>query len=343
MRSASPPFFRLRSLFPILGCALFWACRSPENALRFSDALASDALARSEYPGVPADAAGRDHAGSGPARPGRPARSAAASRFQYAGPLSEGLAPVQIDSRWGYADARGELVIPAVYDWAGPFREGRAAVAAAGEYRFIDAAGDTVGTLAFSDARALSGGRAAVRFGDAGEGAWGFIDRGGRLAIPPVFADVPRGFSGGYAVVTVGSEGGRSFGFIDTSGGFAMDSLFDAAGDFSAGLAPVARGRMSGGRFRGAWSYVDTAGTRAFPGEWAWAGSFEGDRALVRGFDGEFAFIDRHGAPAGRVPGGLLPAETRNGGIVTYTLRRTGTAGRWARRASAPPPSAQNP
>jgi hypothetical protein len=250
---------------------------------------------------------------------------------------------VQAGSRWGYADARGELVIPAAYDWAGPFREGRAAVAVAGEYRFIDSAGDSVGSLAFSDARAFAGGRAAVRFGNAEEGAWGFIDRRGRLAIPPLFADVPRGFSGGYAVVTVGAEGGRSFGFIDTTGGFAMDSLFDAAGDFSAGIAPVARGRMSGGRFRGAWSYVDTAGARAFPGEWEWAGSFAGDRALVRGFDGAFAFIDRRGAPVGAVPGDLRPAESWNGGIVTYTLRKPGVAGRWARQAPGRPPAAQNP
>jgi hypothetical protein len=122
--------------------------------------------------------------------------------------------------------------------------------------------------------------------------------------------------------VTVAREGGTSQGFIDPSGGFIMDSLFDAAGDFSEGLAPVGRGEIVRDRFRGAWWYVDTAGARAFPGEWEWAGSFAGGRALVRGFDGAFALIDRAGAVAGPVPDSLRPEPLRTGGIVSYKLRR---------------------
>lgn len=327
-------FRRWPGLLVLLGSAGFWECRSPDHPLRFSEAMGDSVRTASGNPSPAGRAAfpepvGELSEGLASFRQGgaygymdAAGRVAVTARFQHAGAFSAGRAPVLDGTRWGYCDASGEMIIPAAYDWAGPFREGRAAVATAGAHRFIDTAGDTVGSFTFSDARPFSGGLAAVRFGNAEEGAWGFIDLQGRLAIPPIFADVPRGFSEGYAAVTVAGEGGHRFGFIDSSGGFAMDSLFDAAGDFSGGVAPVGRGETSGGRFRGAWSYVDTSGARAFPGEWEWAGSFAGDRALVRGFDGAFALIDRKGAIAGRVPDSLRPEARWSGGIVTYTLRR---------------------
>ena len=113
-------------------------------------------------------------------------------------------------------------------------------------------------------------------------------------------------------------------GFIDSPGGFAMDSLFDAAGDFSEGVAPVARI----GRDRGdaAWHYVDATGSRALPGEWAWAGSFRGSRALVRGHGGSFHLIDRAGAVIGRIPDSARPMEERRGGVVTYVLPKPAEA-----------------
>lgn len=242
-------------------------------------------------------------------------------------PFSEGLAPVLRDSKWGYLDTSGRMAILPSFDWAGPFREGLALVADSGGYRFIDTRGDSLGGSSYSDARPFSEGMAAVRFGNAEDGAWGFIDRKGQLAIPPLFADVPTGFSEGFAAVLVGGEGGGRAGFIDTSGGFAMDSLFDAAGDFSGGVAPVARGQIIGGRFQGTWSYADRSGRRAFPGDFAWGGSFEKGKALVKRFDGGFNLIDRNGNVTRGGEGILRPVAAMRGGIVTYTIRiGTGSA-----------------
>lgn len=252
-------------------------------------------------------------------------RLAVEPRFEHAEAFSGGRAAVLVGSKWGYIDPSGKEAIPPGYDWAAPFREGRAAVAQGGVYRFIDTAGDSVGRLVFADVRPFSSGLAAVRFGDAEAGAWGFIDARGRLAIPPLFADVPRGFSEGYAAVTVGREDGRRMGFIDSSGGFAMDSLFDLAGDFSEGVAPVA-GNGSGRGAAGPWRFVDPTGARAFPGDWAWAGPFREGRAPVRGREGGLFLIDRAGIVVARLPDSAGTGATL-GGRVTYRLPRPGANG----------------
>jgi hypothetical protein len=252
---------------------------------------------------------------------------AVSPRFDHAGPFSGGRAPVLVEGLWGYTDRSGLIAIEPAFGWAGPFSEGRAAVSRDGVQRFIDTAGDSVGTLVFSETRAFSGGFAAVRFGEGEDAACGFVDTLGRLAIPPHFADVPRGFSEGYAAVTVGGEAGRRMGYIDSSGGFAMDSLFDAAGDFSGGLAPVARGELGAGRFRGTWHYIGRDGSRAFPGDFDWAGPFHGDRALVRTSEGAFAYIDRAGGIAERLHDSLVSGPRRQGWMVTYEVRNARVMG----------------
>jgi hypothetical protein len=248
-------------------------------------------------------------------------RTAVTPRFDHAGPFSGGRAPVLVDGLWGYASRDGALAIAPAFDWAGAFSEGRAAVSRDGAYRFIDTAGDSLGHSVFSEARPFSGGLAAVRFGHGEDAAWGFVDLRGRLAIPPLFPEAPRGFREGYAAVAVGSDAGRRMGYIDSSGGFAMDSLFEAAGDFSGGLAPVGRGEIAAGRFVGTWHYIDRAGKPAFPGRFAWAGAFEGDYALAKGLDGGFLRIDRRGMEAGKVPDSLVAGPRRQGFTVTYELR----------------------
>lgn len=352
------PFLPVPGRLPVLGAALLAACEPPPRPLRFSEAMAraSAAVPPGGKAGMDGDSgtiqAGPFSEGLAPAlRDGKygyidtSGREAVTPRFDHAGPFSEGLAPVLLEGRWGYADPAGNLAIPAIYDWAGAFTEGRAAVASEGVYRFIDKAGDSVGASTYSGARGFSGGLAAVRYGQGEEAAWGFIDREGRLAIPPLFADVPRGFSEGYAAVTVGGEGGPRMGYIDTSGGFVMDSLFDAAGDFSDGLAPVARGEASAAGFQGTWRYVDSTGARAIRGNFAWAGPFRGGRALARRPDGAFVLLDRSGAEAETLPDSLVQARRTALG-VTYELRNTrwdGGSGDGLARSQIPPNPRANP
>lgn len=322
------------------------ACLRPMEPHRFSTAMSKESAAPADGPapiaGKAEDPAPEFSEGLAAVRVGgfygfrdTAGRMAVEPRFDHAGPFSGGRAAVLIRTKWGYIGRDGREAIPPAFDWAGTFSEGRAAVAEAGAYRYIDTAGDSVGRLAFADARPFSEGLAAVRFGDAEDGAWGFIDGQGHLAIPPLFADVPRGFSGGYAAVTIGREGGRRAGFIDTSGGFAMDSLFDAAGDFSEGVAPVARGGGDLGGGAATWHYVDATGSRALPGEWAWAGSFRDGRALVRAQGGGFLLIDRAGAAIARLPDSARLTGTRRGSLVTYGLPKPAPAGDGHREESS--------
>ncbi|MDB5105597.1 MAG: Leptospira [Fibrobacteres bacterium] len=245
-----------------------------------------------------------------------------AAAFDYAGGFSGGRAPVLLGGKWGYLDATGRMAIPAVYDWSGNFREGLAPVSSGGEYGFIDSNGAFAGPLRFSDARPYSGGYAAVRIGDEENGAWGFVDRAGRLAIPPLFNDVPGGFSEGFAVVRMENERPFRSGYVDSSGGFAFDTLYDAAGDFREGLAPVGRGEWRGNRFQGSWGYVDTTGRPVIGITFAEAGPFQRGKALVRLQDGSYARIGRDGRvlDAFREDLEILPGSS--GGMLTYMLHK---------------------
>ncbi len=307
-------------------------------------------------------------------------------RFDWAGDFSEGLAPVEVEGRfgfidtlgtiriptgyefagefscnrgpalqggkWGYLDVTGRMIVPAAYDWAGPFREGLAVVAIDSQYAVIDTNGDFAGPLRFSDAHGYSGGYAAVRIGEDENAAWGFVDRQGRLAIPPLFNDVPEGFSEGLAVVRMENERPYRSGYIDSSGGFAIDTLYDAAGPFHEGLAPVGRGDWRGNRFHGAWGYVDTTGRLVTSLTFAEAGAFQDGKALVRLLSGGGnALIDRRGrvlksfradAELGTGPAGsMVPyklhdlyglVDPGNGRCVTAAYAEAGSLNQgWAR------------
>lgn len=243
-----------------------------------------------------------------------------APEFDYAGGFSENRAPVLIGGKWGYLDVTGRVAIPPVFDFAGAFAEGLALVATEAGYGFIDSAGAPVGDMQYSDARPFSEGLAAVRVGFDDYSAWGFVDRRGDLAIPPLFTDVPGGFSEGYAVVRTESEMPYRSGFIDSSGGFAIDTLYDAAGDFHEGLAPVGRGEWRGNRFQGTWGYVDGTGRLATPLAYAWAGAFREGKALVRLAAGGYAWIGRDGRVLRAFREDLEVVRQEEGDLVTYKL-----------------------
>ena len=42
--------------------------------------------------------------------------------------FQEGLAPVELNGKWGFIDKTGKLIVPPMYDEAWPFQEGLAKV-----------------------------------------------------------------------------------------------------------------------------------------------------------------------------------------------------------------------
>ena len=66
------------------------------------------------------------------------------ARFDMADAFSEGLALVREDGRFGYINTRGSFAIPAQYRHAFPFRDGFAAVRNGGQWLLLDRFGHTV-------------------------------------------------------------------------------------------------------------------------------------------------------------------------------------------------------
>lgn len=311
---------------------LITACRPLPSGLRFSDAMPRTAFAATapiapDKPRLTFASAGDFNEGLAPVETGgkfgyidTTGAFRIPPRFAFAGVFSGNRAPVLLDGRWGYTDVSGRMAISAVYRWAGAFREGLAPVADSAGYAYIDTNGSLIGDDRYDDARSYSGGLAAVKTGGEEDGAWGFIDRKGRAAIPGLFAGVAEGFSGGLAAVRVGTESGYRIGYVDGSGGFAIDTLYDAAEGFSEGLAAVGRGRRGAGRFSGAWGYVDSTGRLALPLRYSRAYPFRKGRALVHFPGGGWAFIGRDGAILLAFPRRMEIGDDTGSGLTSYKL-----------------------
>src|SRR4051812_45398264 len=74
-------------------------------------------------------------------------RTLSPDRYDEVGAWSDGLAPVRIGSKWGYAGRRGPLAIRARFDAARPFHEGYASVRIGSGRYMIDTLGTIVSTL----------------------------------------------------------------------------------------------------------------------------------------------------------------------------------------------------
>lgn len=114
------------------------------------------------------------------------------------------------------------------------------------------------------------------------DGAWGFINQDGKLAIAPEFDDVTQ-FSEGLA----GAKRGEEWGFIDKTGQWIVPPKFSSILTFSGGLAAV--------KLNYKWGYIDKTGQWAIEPQYAEAGSFVGESAVVEeGYLREL-LIGRHG------------------------------------------------
>ena len=190
---------------------------------------------------------------------------------------------------WGFIDPDGKFVIEPKYDWALPFSDGVAAVYTRDQrVEYVDRTGKTVCVVQGpagkplaaegmgipwrghkEEAREFHEGLAPFRVGAhevhrnfEGEawrlhgfyyegGKWGFIDKTGKVVIPPQF-DGTMVFTEGLAAVVIRTEtrtpnpnGGEDirtiskWGYINPTGEMVIQPQFDSAGTFKNGLAQV--------------------------------------------------------------------------------------------------------
>ncbi len=146
--------------------------------------------------------------------------------------FSEGLVPVEINGKSGFMDQTGRLVIEAQFEDADDFSEGLAPVKVRGD--------ETTWCP-----REESGSRKGFTM------KWGYIDKTGKMVIPPQF-ETAYGFSEGLAAINSCDE---AF-FIDKKGTKVVLGDFRYASSFAGGLSRVSV-MTKGGLL---WGYADRSG-----------------------------------------------------------------------------------
>lgn len=137
-------------------------------------------------------------------------------KYDIARPFSEGLALVKFEGRFQFINAKDEVVLELAHaKRVKSFRNGLAMVyeeppGSFGKAYYIDQAGTVVIEAGFRWGIGFSDGLAAVLINN----NWGFVDRSGRVVIPPKFSEFRTTFSDGLAPV----REENSIGYINKKG-----------------------------------------------------------------------------------------------------------------------------
>ena len=168
----------------------------------------------------------------------------------------------EVEQKYGYIDTSGKMVIPSQFESAEEFSEGLAGVAWAG----TNMASFLVGVSSTGPARLLCLPRLSIwkflrwlgpsKVGQVNK--WGYVDKTGKMVIPPQF-DWGGKFSEGLAVV----KWGKNVGYIDKTGKMVISPQFDGGGSFNEGLAAV--------KLKEKWGFIDKTGKLAIPLQFDWA------------------------------------------------------------------------
>lgn len=195
----------------------------------------------------------------------------------------EATSGAKYESKFGFMDKTGEIVIPCVYDDIDGvfynFSGGLAAVRLDGKWGFIDKTGKEVIPFQYDYAMAFSDGLAAVLKND----KWGYINQKGEEVIPCQYVNGREiGFSEGLA----GMEKNNKWGFIDKTGEEAIPFMYDGVLDFSEGLAGVMKNGKCG--------YINKTGEEIIPCKYDDNDNFYEGLARVQKND-KYGFIDKTG------------------------------------------------
>ena len=155
-----------------------------------------------------------------------------------------GLNKVVKKDKCGYADDKGNLIVPLIYDDGMSFSEGRAAIMIAKKWGFIDSAGNEIVKPQYTEVYSFRDGLAVVAKGE----AFGFIDLSGKLAIPLVYTGA-KSFGSQLAPVC---NSKMIWGYINKTNKVSIPFQFNYADSFTEGTARVMKA--------GKWVYIDSLG-----------------------------------------------------------------------------------
>jgi len=160
----------------------------------------------------------------------------------------EALAPVKINGKWGYLDKMGKLVIPARYDFAGVFTEGCAPVQISVFWGYINKKGDWFLRPVFTQASNFNNRRAKISLFDPTDSVTitGYITPEGEFLYKLEEFEVGYDYRDKLVRVRSADYAGLAFGYRDSTGIYVIQPRFDAAMDFSEGLAAMMLGKKWG-------------------------------------------------------------------------------------------------
>ena len=167
--------------------------------------------------------------------------------------FNEGMAPVCLDSKWGYVNEKGVLTIGLEYSQVGKFVGGLACVGKGGKYGYIDKSGREQIPLQYSLAFDFNEGVAAAQKNN----KWGYIGTRGEVIIPFEHGFC-EGFSDGLGLCKDGNDQ-SVYTFYDISGKAVLSGVGKHVRKFSSGFTPVIK--------YGYFVFINTKGAIAFPGE----------------------------------------------------------------------------
>lgn len=205
--------------------------------------------------------------------------------------FTKGLLPVSVynedgtESKWGYTDEKGNMVIEPQFDAADRFADnGLAAVCISDKWGYINTRGERVVDFIFDGAKTFgSGALAPVKSG----AVWGYIDESGVNVIPPRFDAAHPFAANGLALV----QSAQKYGFIDKKGTAVIPTRYDNAQGFGKNNYAIVQ-------LDGKWGMIDQHGEDIVTPQYDLFFSFSGNNLALVKKDGLFGYIDREGKVA---------------------------------------------
>lgn len=230
------------------------------------------------------------------------------------------LYPFPENGKWGYIDAKGNMVLPARYESAGFFSDGLAKISVINErneylYGFINEAGKEIIPPKFVAVSDFIGGVARIKIKDKyalllpdgtistkadfdyiypatnnvsifqKNSKYGYIDNSGKIISEAIF-DRAFNFFDGMALVGRKDRSKFYYGFMNTNGQIIVPLEYQGARSFSDGIGALFNGKN--------WYYIDKQGKSIFERSFNAIGSFYEGVARVQ-INNEWGYINKAG------------------------------------------------
>ena len=144
--------------------------------------------------------------------------------------LSEGLALVKLNGKYGFINKSGELVVPCIFNSAHDYKDGCARVGLNNKYGLINSSGEEITKIIYDFIGGFIEGIAEVCLNN----KYGFIDFNGKEIFQCKYDGCHYCYDG---VVVLRLD--KKYGFGDKSGNLITPFIFDRVGDFHDGIATV--------------------------------------------------------------------------------------------------------